>query len=411
MMGESPQTYPRQREAVRVKCSIPAEAVCVTRDGLAITDDWTKGRITSLCSGGARLELGVGAAAGDVLCVRFSMPDTEERMNLYGRVVSVAEGVVCIKFVGLSLEESAKLLRYAFRQQIRIAKNQALPEDAFEPTEDEALVIPENVRRSSAPILLDANTEVMGTVLSGARVRVAGDIRISGNVQDAEIQALGSVVIDGGFLGIGAGKITCGGDFKARFVQNQRIEAAGNVNVEKSIIASVVLTSGDVVVGPEEGTIIGGEIRAYGKVEARVIGSPRPVTTRIQVGSDPLVRLAIDGMEKRALELTVRRVCLLKRIAFAAKHPGKSSQGEDLADLEAASVAIQAELAKIGDAVVEQRMRSHMRPDAVVVVHEASHPPLDISICASQVVSDSGTGSVVFRLLEDRVVLDTWTLK
>jgi hypothetical protein len=410
-MGESPQTYSRQREAVRVTCSIAAEAVCVTREGLAITDDWTKGRITSLCSGGAGLAVAIGAAVGDVLCVRFSMPDTEEQMNLYGRVVNVSDGAVSVKFVGLSLEESAKLLRYAFRQQIRIAKNQALPEDASEPVEDEALVIPENIRRTWAPIMLDANTEVMGTVLSGARVRVAGDIRISGNVQDADISALGSVVIDGGFLGIGAGKITCGGDFKARFAQNQRIEAGGNVSVEKTIISSIVLTSGDVVVGPEEGTIIGGEIHAYGKVEARVIGSSRRVTTRIHVGADPLVRLAIDLMERRALELTARRVGLVKRIAFASKHPGKSSQGGDVADLDAASVAIQAELAKIGEEVVRQRMNSHMRPDAVVVVHEASHPPLDISICTSQVVSDSGTGPVIFRLLEDRVVLDTWTLK
>jgi Flagellar Assembly Protein A beta solenoid domain/PilZ domain len=410
-MAESPRTYPREREAVRVKCSISAEAVCVTRDGLAITEDWTTGRLTSLCSGGACFEAAIGAADGDVVCLRFSMPDTEEQMNLYGRVVNASGGAVSIKFVGLSLEESAKLLRYAFRQQIRIAKNQADPAEQGGPVEDEALVIPENIRRTTIPIMLDANTEVMGTVLSGARVRVAGDIRISGNVQDADITAVGSVAVDGGFLGVGAGRIACGGDFKARFVQNQRIEAAGNVTVEKSIISSTVMTSGDVVVGPDEGAIVGGEIHAYGKVEASVIGSPRPVTTRIYVGSDPLVRLAIDAMERRALELTTRRVCLVKRIAFAAKHPGKPSGSDDLADLEAASVAIQAELAKIGEEVVRQRMKSHMRPDAVVVVHEAAHPPLDVSICTYQVVSDSGTGPVVFRLLEDRVVLDTWSLR
>lgn len=205
-MTESHQIYPQQREAVRVKCDIRAEVVCVTCEGQAITDDWTTGRIVSLCSGGAGLEAPIGATAGDILCLRFGMPDTEEQMNLYGRVVSASGQGIGVKFVGLSLEESAKLLRYAFRQQIRNAKNQALPHDASDAAEDEALLIPENIRRTSAPVMLDANTEVMGTVLSGARVRVAGDIRISGNVQDAEIHALGSVVIDGGFLGIGAAR-------------------------------------------------------------------------------------------------------------------------------------------------------------------------------------------------------------
>jgi hypothetical protein len=396
---------------VRVKCNIPVEVVCVTRDGLAIAGDWTSGRITRLCSKGAGLEIPIDAAESDVVCLRFSVPDTEERMNPYGRVVGTSGEQVSVKFVGLTLEESAKLLRYAFREQIRLARNQAVPEEAGEPAEDEALLIPESIRRTSAPIMLDGNTDVMGTVLSGARVHVAGDIRISGNVQDAEIEARGNVIIDGGFLGIGAGKIICGGDFKARFAQNQRIEAGGNVSVEKAIISSVVLTSGDVVMGADEGTIVGGEVRAYGKVEARVIGSSRPVTTRIEVGTDPLVRLAIDLMEKRALELTARRMGLVKRIAFVSKQASRPAQAEELTDLESASVAIQAELARMGEDIVDRRLKSRMRQDSIVIVREATHPPLDISICSSQIVSDSGTGPVVFRLLEDRIVLDTWTLK
>ena len=409
-MEESSQGR-KQREVVRVACSIPVEVVCVTRDGLAITDAWTAGRIISLGSKGVGAQVAIDAAEGDIVCLRFALPDSEEQMNPYGRVVGASDGRISVKFVGLSLEESAKLLRYAFRQQIRLAKHQAVPQGPMAPVEDEALIIPESIRRTPTPVMLDANTEVMGTVLSGARVHVAGDIRISGNVQDAEIEARGSVVIDGGFLGTGVGRIVCGGDFRARFAQNQRIEARGSVYVEKSLISSVVLTSGDVIMGDDEGTIVGGEVRAYGKVETRVIGSPRRVSTRIEVGTDPLVRLAIDSTEKRVLELTTRRMGLVKRIAYVSRQPASPTQAEELVDLESASVAIQAELATIGEDIVQRRLGARMKPDAVVVVKEASHPPLDISICSSQVVSDSGTGPVVFRLLEDRIVLDTWTLK
>jgi len=409
-MADSPQTYRKQREITRVACDIPVEAVCVTREGLAVTDDWTAARIVDLGSGGVGIQGALGAGVGDVVCLRFTMPDTEEWMTLYGRVVAAFDGSTSVKFVGLSHEEAARLLRYTFRQQIRLAKHAGPPPEAGQPVEDEALVIPENIRRTSVPVVLDANTEVMGTVLSGARVHVAGDLRISGNVQDAEIDARGNVAIDGGFLGTGAGRVACGGTFKARFAQNQRIEAGGDVTVERSLISSVVLTSGSVVMGNEEGTIVGGEIQAYGRVEARVIGSPRRVTTRIEVGTDPLVRLAVDRMEKRAMELTARRMSLMKRIAFISKYAA-SSQSDELADLNAASVAIQAELAKIGDEIVRQRTSLRMRPDAVVIAHEVVHPPVDIAICSSQIVSDTAIGRVVFRLFEDRVVLDTWTLK
>jgi hypothetical protein len=71
----------------------------------------------------------VSVEIGDSLCVRFDVPDTDERLRLYARVVNVMTATegrhLCVKFVDLSEHERGTLLRYAFREQIRRAKGES----------------------------------------------------------------------------------------------------------------------------------------------------------------------------------------------------------------------------------------------------------------------------------------------
>ena len=54
------------------------------------------------------------------------------------------------------------------------------------------------------------------------------------------------------------------------------------------------------------------------------------------------------------------------------------------------------------------RSASELARGATVIARERSHPPLDVSICFSKIVNESETGPVVFRLVDDRIVLGTW---
>ena len=269
-------------------------------------------------------------------------------------------------------------------------------------------LITDDIRPVKGTIKYDGNVEVVGTIRAGVRLEVKGDIGIFGNVEDAEILATGNVMIEGGFLGGGSGRVACMGGFKARFVQGQRIEAGGDVDVAKSLISSTVFTSSRVLVGGSGG-IVGGEIHAYRGVEAGSLGSPRPVTTIIEVGIDPAVSMRIDELEREAMALASKRIRYIKDISFVGNQDDARSS-EKMRDLTAASSAVQAELVSLGEEIMSLRSSSEAARDATIIAREKSYPPLDISICFSKIVSESETGPVVFRLMDERIILDTWNL-
>jgi uncharacterized protein (DUF342 family) len=269
-------------------------------------------------------------------------------------------------------------------------------------------LITDDIRPAGSTVKYEGNVEIVGTVKSGARLEVDGDVGIFGNVEDAEILATGSVMIDGGFLGTGGGRIACHGNFKARFVQGQRIEAGGDVRIAKGLISSTVYTSGRVLVG-KAGGIVGGRISAYRGIEAGSLGSPRPVTTVLEVGIDPAVSMRIEELELETMALAEKRIRYIKDLTFVGSQEGGGSE-ETMKDLTAASSAVQAELVSLGEEIMKLRKASELAKDAMIIAREQTHPPLDVAICFSKILSETETGPVVFRLLDKRIVLDTWNL-
>jgi uncharacterized protein (DUF342 family) len=272
-------------------------------------------------------------------------------------------------------------------------------------------VVTEDITRSRAPIRYDGNVEVIGTVRSGANLEIDGDLEVFGSVEDATINARGNVFIEAGFLGTGTGLITCGGDFEARFVQSQSVKAIGSVRISRSLVSSHVLSSRDVTVGSRNsGSIIGGQVNAYGKVEAAIVGSPRPVMTRINVGLDPVISERIAELENEAMDLTKKRIGFIKDLGSVLDADGADSSADPAIDLKAAADAIQADLTLVGTKIMELRKGSGSNPDGTVKVWQESYPPVEISICSSKILNDRWTGPVIFRLFENRVILDTWSM-
>lgn len=273
-------------------------------------------------------------------------------------------------------------------------------------------VIAEDVGRSGSTIQYDDSLEVFGSIRSGARIGVDGDLTVHGNVEDAAVEASGDVIIEGGFLGAGAGVIRCEGSLRARFVQGQRIEARGSVHIDSAVVSSTVFSSSDVVVAGDEGRIIGGTVYAYGKVGAAVFGSTRPVTTRIEVGVDPVMALEIERLERDAMDLTRKRIGFLKDLASVSTRQGSAQPGGRSAlDMQAAADAIQGDLVAVGEEILKLRTSTAVNSDASVVVRNASYPPLEISICFSRLMNEGATGPLAFRLYDGRIILDTWNLE
>ncbi len=265
-----------------------------------------------------------------------------------------------------------------------------------------------DIRGKAEPLRFPESVMVTGDIRSGAAVLVEGNLWVSGSIEDAQIEATGNVIVKGGFAGIGLGSVVCGGDFRVGFVQSQRVEARGNIIVETAVLSSLLFASKWVRVGNGDGRIVGGETQAYAGIETGSLGAKRPVTTRVQAGMDPVVNLNIESLERKAMELARRRIGCLKDSIYLSNRPGEVT-GSAAGDLKAAANAIQADMIEVGEEIIDLRKSARMNTDATIVVHETCHPPVEISLCFSRVFNELETGPVVFRLLQDRIVLDYWT--
>jgi len=110
-----------RREFLRLKLDLPVDLRRICREGAVPERDWLSGQMVEIGGGGARLLCPVELGQGDVLCIRFTIPDTHEMIKAYARVVGMCGGDdgICVKFVELSETERGMILRYAFREQIR----------------------------------------------------------------------------------------------------------------------------------------------------------------------------------------------------------------------------------------------------------------------------------------------------
>jgi uncharacterized protein (DUF342 family) len=168
---------------------------------------------------------------------------------------------------------------------------------------------------------------VRGNVLSGFRISAAGDIRVVGGVEGAELIADGSIEISGGIIGYNKGLIKAGHNVKSSFIQDGNVQAGEDVIVSQSIMHSNIRAGRDVICSGAKGLIVGGNIQAGEKVVARIIGNPMSTTTSIEVGALPELRNELMELRQQIkdqmanLDKTEKALTLLDQLASMGKLP------------------------------------------------------------------------------------------
>jgi hypothetical protein len=126
-MNDSDKQVFKQREFLRLRTSLPVRLMYLPKDGRVPDTEWAAGTMSEIGGGGARIQAYMEMEVDDALTIRFVIPDTEHELKLYARVVNATRidfgTAVNVKFVGLSDEDRGAILRYAFREQIRRAKD------------------------------------------------------------------------------------------------------------------------------------------------------------------------------------------------------------------------------------------------------------------------------------------------
>lgn len=129
-----------KREFLRIRLAVPIEFIHISRDGSVPEGTWASSEMVEIGGGGARILSHGSIEEGDVLCLRFAIPDTLEQIKAYARVVGICgdSEEICIKFVELSERDRGKILRYAFREQIRRHKDRVKSDIDISPEGDES---------------------------------------------------------------------------------------------------------------------------------------------------------------------------------------------------------------------------------------------------------------------------------
>jgi uncharacterized protein (DUF342 family) len=166
---------------------------------------------------------------------------------------------------------------------------------------------------------------IRGSVLPGFKVKASGDIRVTGGVEAAELEAGGSIEISAGILGQNKGLIKAGVNVKSSFIQDGNVEAAGDVIVTQSIMHSNVRAGNSVVCLGAKGLIVGGIIQAGEKVTARTIGNSMSTNTIVEVGVLPELRNELINLRSQLktgqenLDKTEKALVILDQMAAAGQ--------------------------------------------------------------------------------------------
>ena len=139
---------------------------------------------------------------------------------------------------------------------------------------------------------------IRGNVLNGFRVKASGDIRVTGSVEGAELEAGGSIEIKNGIVAQDKGSIVAGQNVRTSFIQNANVTAGNQVIVSQSIMFSTVRAGKQIICNGPKGIIIGGLLQAGEKIAARVFGNASATPTVLEVGVKPELRQELANIQK-----------------------------------------------------------------------------------------------------------------
>lgn len=181
-----------------------------------------------------------------------------------------------------------------------------------------------DVCNSTGNIDFDGSIVVNGDVLAGFSVKASGNINVVGNVEGAVLEAGGDIKIVAGLVGQGRGKATCGGNFKALFVENAELFAKGDVSADV-FMHSQIRCGGSLIADGKKGAIIGG-IYIVGKdVKALSVGASSGVATTFELGVDPTLSERIKYINETVKTLSNELVKLnqIIQLLVPIKNAGK----------------------------------------------------------------------------------------
>jgi uncharacterized protein len=123
---------------------------------------------------------------------------------------------------------------------------------------------------------------VMGDVKSDFSIKTQKNIEIFGSVEDAQIHALGNIVIKKGFLGSGKGVVIAKGNVSLNTVLNQTVMSDTDVIITKEAVGGTIRAGGKILA--QSATIVGGILDSDHEITVGYLGNPDGSPAHVRVG-------------------------------------------------------------------------------------------------------------------------------
>lgn len=144
------------------------------------------------------------------------------------------------------------------------------------------LLVLDDVTISTGNIQFDGSIHVRGNVGKGVSITATKDITVDGFVEAANLSAQGDIILKKGCNASGQGKISCGKDLMARFLEGAIIHAQGSVKINYCMNCHIQAEDSIEVAG----MIAGGTSYAGSKISANDVGNYSGLRTVVQVGQN-----------------------------------------------------------------------------------------------------------------------------
>lgn len=197
-----------------------------------------------------------------------------------------------------------------------------------------------DVDLGTGSIAFEGTLRVGGDVKSGMRIKVSGDVVVSGTVEAAEITAGGNVAVRGGIVGHPdarpgshslpetTARIFCEGSVQALFMESAHIEAGKSIMVDRSARQCELIARDEIVVGKgKTGQISGGRTQATMRVATGILGTTTGTKTYVRVGVDPYLEKQIEDKDLELKRKVGEIDRVIKLLAYFRQNPAKGEGG------------------------------------------------------------------------------------
>ena len=244
---------------------------------------------------------------------------------------------------------------------------------------------------------------IHGDVRGGYTIKATGNITIQGRVENAYVEAGGSIQVGNGMNGSDTGILRAQGDVACRYIEHSTVYA-GNRIVSDTIVNANVSAGDSIEVSTGRGTIVGGRVAAKNRIQAQTVGNYGNTLTLVVLGD------TLDGLNEKQ-ELTDKSIELGKELAEKEKSLKYLGQRPTLSagdrtkskELKISIQSIKNELHSLSSRLAEIERSRPPNTGCYLRVGNV-HPPLDLTISGVRTTIRTGISSARFVMRSGEVV-------